>query len=116
MSADPVTTRAQGTFLRAFRLNPSGPPPQDWPSPAILRRWLRSPGFKTALRSIQNALRFQTDFVIASAAARAARAMDDPAKAPTAKQLREILRLAHVRQRFNLANPDPDALKSPREH
>src|SRR6266511_4049039 len=32
------TTRAQTIFLRAFRDNPLGPPPDAWPTPAVLDR------------------------------------------------------------------------------
>src|SRR5205814_599277 len=53
----------QSSFLRSFRSNPSGPPPKDWPSPAILRRWLRRPSFRSALHSIQSTLRIQESFL-----------------------------------------------------
>ena len=56
------TTNKQTLFLRAFRTHESGPPPEMWPSPSILRKRLRKPAFITALRSVQEALRFQTDF------------------------------------------------------
>ena len=43
------TSRLQTIFLRAFRLQPAGSTPDQWPSPAILRRWLRKPPFRRAL-------------------------------------------------------------------
>src|SRR6266704_1696869 len=97
----------QESFLRAFVKNPSGPAPQDWPSPAILRRWLRKPRFRAPLHSIQLCTRFQTDFHIASAATSAARNLDNPDSPATAKQLENILRLSHLRQRFNATAPEP---------
>ena len=69
----PNTTRAQTIFLRAFRTNPGGPPPSLWPTPAILRKWLRRPGFLRALNSILDTLRFQSDFHLANANRRAKR-------------------------------------------
>jgi len=53
-------TSAQTSFLRSLR-NPTGPKPQDWPSPSILRKWLRKPAFKAALQCVQDALHFQSD-------------------------------------------------------
>src|SRR6476660_5571822 len=103
----PGTSRAQTNFLRAFVKNPSGPPADAWPSPAILRRWLRRPRFRSALNSVQLSIRFQTDFHIASAATSAARNLDNPNAPASAKQLENILRLAHLRQRFNATAPEP---------
>ncbi|MGA2500618.1 MAG: hypothetical protein ABSH20_23000 [Tepidisphaeraceae bacterium] len=111
----PDTTNLQTTFLRAFR-KPGGPPPSLWPSPAILRKWLRHPGFIRALNSILETLRFQSDFHLATAATYASGQLptpsaessdnasppaDSPDKPPSSlKTLESILRLAHVRQRF----------------
>ena len=67
----PETTRAQTIFLRAFR-KPGGPAPSLWPSPAILRKWLRRPRFLHALNSVLESLRFQSDFHLANAATHAA--------------------------------------------
>src|SRR5207247_631093 len=63
------TTRAQTIFLRAFRNNPKGPPPQVWPSPMVLRRWLKRPGFCDAMEKVLRALRYQADFQLTAAAA-----------------------------------------------
>ena len=74
-----------------------------WPSPAILRRWLRRPAFRAALKSVRDALRFQSDFHLAAASARAARALaascaqDSPLSPQDAYKL---LHLHHIRQRF----------------
>src|SRR5437867_678202 len=65
MSDIPNTTRAQTKFLRAMSKNPNGPPPQDWPSPTALRRWLRRPGFLNALQSVRETIFFQTDIHLA---------------------------------------------------
>ena len=102
------TTDRQTLFLRAFRTNPAGPDPADWPSPAILRRWLRKPAFIAALRSVQTALRFQTDFQLSSAANNAARKLAHHDADLTTQDLNRLLRHAHLRQRFNL---DQDVAK-----
>src|SRR3954470_18479175 len=70
----PGTTNAQTTFLRAFRTNPAGPPPEEWPAPAVLRRWLRRPAFQDALVTLREVLRFRTEFHLTAAAAQAAQA------------------------------------------
>jgi len=93
------TTDAQTTFLRAFRHNPTGPAPADWPTPTILRRWLRRPAFLAALNSLHQTLRFQVDFHLATAAARAAAAFTAQPELTT-QDLSRLLRLAHLRDRF----------------
>jgi len=94
------TTRAQTLFLRAFRTSPTGPKPADWPSPAVLRKWLRKPAFRRALATIQETLRFQSDFQLASAATTAARKLLTDDAALTTHDLGRLLRLAHLRQRY----------------
>src|SRR4051794_11489520 len=82
MSNENGTTRAQTKFLRAFRTHPFGPPPDAWPSPAILRRWLRRPGFHRAFLDLRTAIRMQADFQLAAASAQAAHQLaqaQDPA-------------------------------------
>jgi hypothetical protein len=119
MADIPGTSRAQTSFLRAFRNNPSGPPSQSWPSPSILRRWLRRPRFRAALNSIRSAIQLQSDFHISSAATTAARNLDNPQNPPTPKQLETILRLSHLRQRFTAQSFDHEASetpKTPRDH
>jgi hypothetical protein len=104
------TTDAQSTFLRAFRHDPAGPAPADWPHPAVLRRWLRRPAFLTALNSLHQTLRFQIDFHLATAAARAAAAFTAQPQLTT-QDFNRLLRLAHLRERFasttqpNFASP-----------
>jgi len=129
MSDQPKATRAQNLFLKAFRQDPAGPPSQEWPAPAVLRRWLKNDNFRQTLADIRDALRFQADFPLASAAASSARTLQ-AAVAPIAiaatsavaatsaaatptnstatapdlerqlKSLTGLLRLAHLRQRF----------------
>src|SRR3954468_2462044 len=111
----PRISDRQQSFLRAFVKNPSGPAPDQWPSPSILRRWLRRPRFRSALNSVQLCIRFQTDFHIASAATAAARNLDNADAPPTPKQLENILRLSHLRQRFNATAPEPQFTK-PESH
>ncbi|HEV2296269.1 MAG TPA: hypothetical protein VGR35_20660 [Tepidisphaeraceae bacterium] len=45
---------------------------EHWPSPAILRRWLRRPGFVQAMQSIRDAIRYQADFQLLTAVGSAA--------------------------------------------
>jgi hypothetical protein len=109
------TTRAQTAFLRSFRKNPAGPPLADWPSPIILRRWLRRRAFRTALESIQQTLQFQADFHLAIAAAKTAQKLTtQPQDASPKNQDLAILRLSHQRQQrpahFNLQSPARPAL------
>jgi hypothetical protein len=107
----PGTSNAQSTFLRAFRSNPAGPPPEEWPAPAVLRRWLRRPAFQDALVTLREVLRFRTEFHLTAAAANAAqRLQSSPAQegvdARDYKRLLDLLRLTHVRQRFPIKDPD----------
>jgi hypothetical protein len=103
----PGTTNAQTTFLRAFRTSPTGPVPDQWPSPAILRKWLRKPRFRAALNSLCETLRFKADFHLTLRAAQAAQSLGDSPL--TMRDSDRILRLSHMRQRFpaepNLASP-----------
>jgi hypothetical protein len=114
----PGTTRAQTIFLRLFRTHPFGPPPDRWPSPAILRRWLRKPGFHRAFLDLRTAIRATADFHLAAASAQAAHRLaqvQDPANPNqtksewTARDYLNALRLAHLRQRFPTDPPTPTA-------
>jgi hypothetical protein len=96
------TTNRQSSFLRAFRNNPAGPPPDQWPSPLILRKWLRRQAFRAALESLRDTHRFQTDFHLAAAASAAAKALtatDTPLTPDALKTVSQLLRLAHQRER-----------------
>jgi hypothetical protein len=113
-------TAAQALFLRAFRENPAGPSPDKWPTPGTFRRWLKKASFRKDLAAIRDALRFQADLHVATAAAHAAKSLqaslgpapiDADTGATLATQLKaitDLLRLAHLRQRFP-ADADPDA-------
>jgi hypothetical protein len=121
MSNPEDKTAAQTLFLRAFRESSAGPPPQDWPAPGTFRRWLKKESFRKALASIRDALRFQADLHVATAAAQAAKNLQ--AALPTAspldldaaaqlttqlKAITDLLRLAHLRQRFPADAPSAD--------
>ena len=113
------TTRQQTLFLRAFNKNPNGPPPEMWPSPSILRKWLRKPAFIKALRSVQEALRFQTDFHLTNAAKEAARKFSAQDSGLSTQDLNRLLRHAHLRQRFpagadQCAEHEDDATEEPK--
>src|SRR5437870_1956632 len=94
------TTDNATSFLRAFRKNPAGPPPEQWPSPAILRKWLRRPSFRAALISLQQTLQLQADFHLATAANRAAaQAFSNPSAIENQNSKIEnlrLLRLSHL--------------------
>ena len=107
------TNRAQTLFLRSFRKSPTGPAPEDWPSITLLRRWLRKPAVKAALDSIREALRFHAEFYLTIGASRAAQTLGTAQQAALnsddVKTLSELLRHAHLRQRF----PSDSKLASP---
>lgn len=94
------TTDTQSAILRAFRAFPGGPPAELWPSPAILRRWLRRPGFRKAFQSIQQTLQTETEFHLAAAATAAARRLvcetEDSGAAIHAGNLVSIIRFARL--------------------
>ena len=100
------TTRAQTLFLRAFRTNPAGPPPELWPAPALFRKWLRRPTFRSARQTVLAAVRYQTDLHLALAACNSARQLaSQPADAPLDEppNPHQLFRLHHLRQRFQIA-------------
>jgi crotonobetainyl-CoA:carnitine CoA-transferase CaiB-like acyl-CoA transferase len=81
--------------------------------PLAQGRWLRKPAFKAALDSIREALRFNAEFYLAIGASRAAQTLGTAQQAALTsddvKTLSELLRHAHLRQRFptdaKLASP-----------
>lgn len=114
-------TRAQKLFLQTLIQNPAGPAPQDWPSPAIFRRWLRSPHFRQALESVRQANIVLTDFALSQAAASAATSLADSLLTPhdnpdyqipwqSFQSILAILKQQHIRSRF----PNPTS-SSPRQ-
>jgi hypothetical protein len=107
--------RAQTNFLRAFKTEPFGPSALHWPSPAVLRRWLRRPGFLKAMKTIREAMRYQADFQLLSAASAASQVLhtliaagDSEVPKTQIQALSDLLKLAHLRERF--APPEPKAM------
>jgi hypothetical protein len=102
------TTKTQRAFLRALHENPGSPPPDLWPAPAILRRWLRKPGFRTALETVRDTLTFQAEFnfaaAVSDAAQRLASARDKPLSHQDLRAITQLLRLAHAKNRFPVRN------------
>jgi hypothetical protein len=108
------TTDAQSSFLRSFA-KPDGP--RQWPTPAVLRRWLRKPGFLQAMRSLKKAIRYQSDFQLLIASAQAATEMersvgnlDSDGHSSQPRQLQamaNLIKLVHLRERH--APPEPKA-------
>ena len=58
------TNNRQSAFLRAFLDNPSGPPRNQWPTPARLRLWLKRPGFRRAYNALVRATQKQAEFLV----------------------------------------------------
>src|SRR5438046_1984497 len=105
------TTNAQTEFLRAFRNNPAGPPPEKWPSLSVLRRWLRRPAFGRALACMREVLHLRAQFHIAAAADQAAQMLaastqETPLTAHQTKQLLDLIRLGFVQKRFAPQEPN----------
>jgi hypothetical protein len=111
----PGTTNAQTKFLRSFIKNSNDCTPHSWPAPAVLRRWLRRPGFIHAMESLKQAIRFQSDFQLILSAAQAATEVERSVldQDPNNEQARQIaalsnlLKLAHTRERFAPPPPPP---------
>lgn len=108
------TTRAQTLFLRAFARHPNGPPADQWPSPVVLRRWLKRPGFCGAMNSVLRAMRYHADFHLTAAAASGANLIlssvqngDATEARRNIESLAQLLRIHHVRQRFADPLPEP---------
>lgn len=71
MPSIPGTNNAQSKFLRSIKLDPHGLPAADWPSAAVMRRWLRKPGFQRALESICQTLQVMAKLRMHATAERA---------------------------------------------
>lgn len=117
MNNSATITRAQQNFLRACIASPDFLPVQGCPSPVIFRRWMRRATFRRALKSLRDALRFQADLHLTSAAASAAKALhqcvgsapaDSKAHKEQIQSLTTLLRIAHVRERFTSAVERPE--------
>jgi hypothetical protein len=121
MARLPGISYRQSLFLRALR-NPAGLSPTDWPAPAVVSRWLRRPRFLTALESALKAIRYQSEYQLATAALRATAqlaaspeisAHSEPADPESTQSkiknqkseipLDSLLRLAHASHRFSAA-------------
>ena len=104
------TNDTQSKFLRVFLTNPAGPPADAWPSPVVLRRWLKKPSFRAALAQIREAYRSQVEMHLASAAARCALNVAQNQIENQNSKIEnnlELLRLYHLRQRFPIPDPPP---------
>ncbi len=101
-------TRRQNAFLRS--LLQDAPGPDLWPSPAVLRRWLRRPAFLRALDSLRLTLNYTSDILLAYASTSAALSLQqDPLSHHSDpkwhKACLDLLRLSHLRQRFPATKP-----------
>jgi hypothetical protein len=99
-----TTSNCQSAFLRAFCRGLAGPAPHEWPSPAILRKWLRKDGFRKALLSLRGTIRFERNLHILAASLHGARNLHDAVHprtksrklpAHTHKASTDLLRLTH---------------------
>jgi hypothetical protein len=116
MTNQKTVTRAQTKFLRGFARNPDGPPADEWPSPVVLRRWLKRPGFCGAMNSILRAMRYKADFHLTAAAASGANLLHGAVAAGDVEIVRKqidslihLLRMAHIRHRFAEPLPQPES-------
>jgi hypothetical protein len=96
----PGTTNEQSAFLRAFHRGRTGPPPRQWPTPPVLRRWLAKPAFRAALLEIHHAMQWQRQFHLTAAAVDAAYGMIDrapPSPCPASPSRRQPRRVNPLR-------------------
>ena len=116
---------SQKLFLRAWIQNPDGPPAHQWPSPAVLAKWLLSHRFRATLNAIRDTHRYRSDLHLANASSSASQTLDalarsgalldpDPVKDHKSKIANAItiLRLSHLRQRFAPLDPPPPVSKA----
>ncbi|MCY2950505.1 MAG: hypothetical protein NTU53_00820, partial [Planctomycetota bacterium] len=111
-------TPRQTIFLRSLVQSP--PDPAAWPSPTILRRWLRRPPFLRALDTLRQTLNYASDLLLAYAASSAALALHQPplpdssqSKIDNPKSKIDLLKLSHLRQRFPSAITTPTPRRAP---
>ena len=71
----PDLSNEQSAFLRAFRRSATGPPPRQWPTPRVLRRWMARPAFRRAVDEIRAAMEFQSHMHLAAASVGASYAL-----------------------------------------
>jgi len=65
MSVRDPLNRHQKAFLRKMRNDPDGLPQEQWPQAVVLRRWLRKPRFKRALKSLRETFAAEIDVMLA---------------------------------------------------
>jgi len=100
MSDQPKLTNAQYDFLRRLRENDL--PTFDWPSPAILRKWMRRDTFRRAIESLQEAILLRGDLHVAAIASRAAINLQNHLQNTPVQHVGELagaLRASHQRLR-----------------
>ena len=105
MSVRDPLNRHQKAFLRKMRNDPDGLPQEQWPQAVVLRRWLRKPRFKRALKSLRETFAAEIDVMLAGAAARAAKRLQAMLAGESGGQdqeqrmqaLMRVIRVAHLR-------------------
>jgi len=105
MSVRDPLNRHQKAFLRKMRNDPDGLPQEQWPQAVALRRWLRKPRFKRALKSLRETFAAEIDVMLAGAAARAAKRLQAMLAGESGGQDQEqriqalvrVIRVAHLR-------------------
>ena len=113
------TNNRQTAFLRAFLDDPSGPPRDQWPTPARLRLWLRRPGFRRAYNALVRATQRQAEFLVHIGSLHAARDInttftpDHPHEISVAQRIRntEVIKIAlriAIATRPRLSGPRQD--------
>jgi len=82
----------QYEFLRELRNAEHALPDHAWPRVATLRRWLRHPQFRQALRSLRSTMQFERDWMMSASSSAAARNL--------------YIMLSEQDPRSGVANPD----------
>jgi hypothetical protein len=72
MPKQPRMTNAQMDFLRNLKKHPNSLPLLAWPRATTLRKWMRRPRFRAAIRSLEGAFEVEARLLMAGAAAQAA--------------------------------------------
>jgi len=121
-SEDRLHTR-QYLFLKELRNSAEGFPDHLWPRLTTLRKWLRHPGFRAALKSLQTTMRFERDWMMAASASRAAKNLhvmlseQDPRNGLAEPDLRlaSLVRIVRAEQLQQKAARRPQRVRSKRE-
>lgn len=105
MSVKDPLNRHQKAFLRKLRNDPDGLPQDQWPQAVVLRRWMRKPRFRKAIKSLRDTYTAEIDVMLAGAASRAAKRLQALLASESGGEDQEhriqalvrVIRVAHLR-------------------